>query len=91
MNRKLVSRVKYSLLAGINFIILLFQPGYVFAAEEEAESVDWTMGFGLLFVFVLLASVLVMRPSKRRDTVMTDDEIMAEREAQLKKELGRDT
>lgn len=87
-----ISRFRFVVLAGFYAVLTVFQPVLAFAAEEEEESGgagEWILSYSLLFLFIMLLGVMTCRSSKRRDSALSDDELKAEREEQLKKELGR--
>ena len=57
---------------------LFFEP--IFAmADDDKEPPDWVLSYFLLLVFLGLAILILLRPSKRVESALTQDEVDAER------------
>ena len=59
-------------------VLFFFQP--VFAlAQDDKEPPEWVMSYFLLLLFLGLAVLILMRPTKRGDSALTQEEVDAER------------
>jgi len=59
-------------------LFFFFEP--VFAlAEDDKEPPDWVLSYFLLLLFLGLAILILLRPSKRVESALTQDEVDAER------------
>jgi protein-S-isoprenylcysteine O-methyltransferase Ste14 len=68
-------------------VVVVCQPVAVFAADEETEP-GWVLAYALVVVCLLGAVALLSgRLAGRKNTVFTDTEIAARREAELKKSM----
>jgi len=70
-------RLLDSLFLGVVFLI---EPVVAWAAQqEEKPAPEWVLSYVLLLLFLGLAILILLRPSKRNDSALTQDEIDAER------------
>ena len=70
-------------------MILLMEPVVVWAAKgEEKKEPEWVLSYVLLLLFLGLAILILLRPGKRKDTALTQEEIDAERAKTAGKKHG---
>ncbi len=70
-------------------VFIFLQPIFVFAAgQEEEEPPEWVMAYFLVLLFLGLAILILLRPSMRRDSALTQDEIDTEKIEAARKKRG---
>jgi hypothetical protein len=69
-------------------VLIFFQPFFVFGADSSGEKPDWVLSYFLVLLFLGLAVMILLRPSKRSDTAFTADELAAQQEEAMKKVKG---
>jgi len=67
---------------------LLVEPVVALAQEGKKEP-EWVLSYVLLLLFLGLAILILLRPGKRRDTALTQEEIDAEQAKIAGKKHGR--
>jgi hypothetical protein len=69
-------------------VIFFFQPLWGFGAEGSEEQPDWVLSYSLILLFLGLAVLLLLRPSKRSSSAFTEEELAAQHEEAMKKMMG---
>jgi len=69
-------------------VLIFFQPLFAFAAGEPTEDPDWVLSYFLVLLFLSLAVVILLRPSKRSDSAFSTEELTAQHEEAMKKMKG---
>jgi len=59
-------------------VFLFFEPVFALAQDDKPPP-EWVLSYFLLLLFLGLAMLILMRPSKRTDSALTQDEVDAER------------
>lgn len=54
------------------------------AGDKEEAKMEWVISYFCVLLFLILATLVLMRSTKRNDTVLTSEEQFAERQARLK-------
>jgi L-asparagine transporter-like permease len=59
----------------------------LWAAEEAAEDETqiWVISYAILIAFLALSLFILLRPTKRKDSAFTYDELQAQKEEELNK------
>ncbi|MGL4943550.1 MAG: hypothetical protein ACRC46_10210 [Thermoguttaceae bacterium] len=71
---------------GFLWAIVLAVPADVVlaAGKEEEKKMEWLLSYFCILLFLILGTLVLMRPTKRSDTVLTSEEQFAERQERLK-------
>jgi len=71
------------------FSILFFMQTVVCLAQKEGkeEKPEWVLSYFLICLMIGLAVAILLRPTKRRDSAFTNDELAKQREEAMKKML----
>ena len=67
--------------------VLFIEPVVAFAQDEQKEP-EWVLSYVLLLLFLGLAVLILLRPSKRTDSALTQEEVDAERAKTAGKKHG---
>ena len=67
---------------------LFFEPIFAMAQDDKAEP-EWVLSYFLLLLFLGLAILILLRPSKRTESALTQDEVDAERAKVAGKKHGK--
>ena len=81
-------RLRYLLDSLFFGTILLLEPVVVLAAREDKEPPEWILSYFLLLLFLGLAILILLRPTKRTDSALTQEEVDAERAKTAGKKHG---
>ena len=76
------------LLNALFFGIFLFLGPAVALAQDEKEPPEWVVSYFLLLLFLGLAILILLRPNKRTESALTQDEVDAERAKTAGKKAG---
>jgi hypothetical protein len=69
-------------------VFLFFDPFFALAADDEKKP-EYVLSYFLLLLFLGLSILILLRPSKRQDSALTQEEVDAERaQAAGKKQHG---
>ena len=77
-----------SLLNSLFFGVFLFCEPIIAFAQEEKDPPEWVLSYTLLLLFLGLAILILLRPSKRTVSALTQEEVDAERAKTAGKKHG---
>jgi len=66
-------------------VCVWWQPTIVFAAAEEDKPPEWVLSYFLVLLFLGLAMAMLIRPTKRSDTALSQEEQDEEKAKKMKK------
>ena len=68
-------------------VFLFLEPAFVLA-QDDKEPPEWVLSYFLLLLFLGLAILILLRPTKRTESALTQDEVDAERAKVAGKKAG---
>ena len=72
----------------LTFLLFTAAPLWAEGAAEGAEIKVWVIQYAIMVGFLSLALFILLRPTKRKESAFTFDELQAKKEEEMKKLKG---
>jgi len=68
----------------LSWLMLLMNTGYAFAQQEEEKAPEWILSYAFTGFSIALGIVVIVRSSKRKDSIISEYERKRLQEEELK-------
>ena len=82
------NRVHFFLTMMFSWFLLATNTGYAYGAEKVEEGPEWIISFAIIGLCIALGIIVIVRPSKRADSVISEYDRKRQQEDELKR-LGK--